>query len=220
MADQTTPRGSAMLTGTRRRLVKAGAAVAWTVPVMHTLSPETAFAGISPGQSSADVICTNRASACDTNTTSVSRFCYDCKDGNVQPFNPGGFMVRATICIGNQLCNLSATLSVQKPDGTTLPGFGPFGLIGAASAVQYCIGTGPAVNTTAAATVTIDGISGPTCVRIDWHFKLDDNVPCTSFGGDYVFRVDAQCGKEGVVVLKDTVRAVLKTEQGCTTGCP
>lgn len=44
MSDQITRHGSAMLTGTRRRLVKAGAAVAWTVPVMHTLTAQQAFA--------------------------------------------------------------------------------------------------------------------------------------------------------------------------------
>jgi hypothetical protein len=219
MADQLTPRGSALLSGTRRRLVKAGAAVAWTVPVMQTLSAEMAFAGISPGQSSADVICTNRQSACDTNTTSVSRFCYDCKDGKVQPFTPGGFMVRATICIGSQQCNLTATLSVYR-SGNLLSDFGPFGLIGAASAVQYCVGSGPAVNTTAGAEVKISNINGPTCVRIDWHLILDDNVLCEGFGGDYVFQVTAECNNEGIVTLKDTVAAVLKTEQGCTTGCP
>jgi hypothetical protein len=55
MADQLTPRGSALLSGTRRRLVKAGAAVAWTVPVMHTLTAQQAAAvtpptkGCSPG---------------------------------------------------------------------------------------------------------------------------------------------------------------------------
>jgi|GEM_PF-2155428 len=48
MSDERLPHGNALLRGTRRRLVKAGAAVAWTVPVMQTVSVAQATGTVTP----------------------------------------------------------------------------------------------------------------------------------------------------------------------------
>ena len=215
MSDQITQHGSAMLTGTRRRLVMAGAAVAWTVPVMHTLTAGHTFAAVSPGRFDVQLTHTS-GDPCDTRTP-ISQFCYQCNpQGNVIFYNPGSYFVQAYICNDATPCQVTATLTA--PFGNTFDN--PFQFQNA-QAVHVCRNRGtPSQSSTSLASstsVTLN-LAANECVVIEWHLDTSPNIPCNPpslpTSKTYTFTV-ALSGNCGSFADADAVTAFLQGFQGC-----
>ncbi len=214
MADQITQQGSALLTGTRRRLVKAGAAVAWAAPVMHTLTAGHTFAAVSPGRFDVQLTETT-GNPCDTRTP-ISQFCYQCTSGKVVFYNPGSYFVQAYICNDATPCTVTATLTA--PFGNTFST--PFEFQND-QAVHVCRNRGtPSQSSTSlpsSQTVTLN-LAANECVVIEWHLDTRANIPCDPpslpSNQTYAFTVSLSgtCGSFGDT---DTVTAYLKGSQGC-----
>jgi hypothetical protein len=208
MADQLTPRGSALLSGTRRRLVKAGAAVAWTVPVMHTLTAQQAFAAVT---GRFDVQLTDTiGSPCD-DRADVAYFCYQCTDAKVVYYKPGSYFVQAIFCNGPAPCS-SLTATLAAPLGSDFDN--PFVFSGP-QAVHVCRnrGTGQQSDTSSASSssVTISNVAANECLVIEWHLDTSPNIPCPSpmpSSKIYAFTVSISgCGN---ISGSDSVTAYLK----------
>ena len=214
MTDEIALRGSALLSGTRRRLVKAGAAVAWTVPVMHTLTAEHAFARISPGRFDVQLTHT-RGEPCDTRTP-IAQFCYKCNpQGNVVFYDPGSYFVQAYICNDATPCQVTATLTA--PFGSTFAA--PFEWQND-QAVHVCRNRGTASQSStslpSSSAVTLN-LAANECVVIEWHLDTGSNIPCPSSmpaSQTYTFTVTL-IGTCGGFTDQDSVTAYLKGSHDC-----
>jgi len=180
MADQLTPRGSALLSGTRRRLVKAGAAVAWTVPVMHTLTAQQAFA-VTPCVTVTPTLRKTNLGPCDERDLQP-KIC--CNTGEA-------YFIRFRVCATTTCTSLSLTATLPAllvfQDGCAKVCVDSTDVTGSSSIT--CAGHGQS----GAVTVTLPGsLAAGQCANIDIFVKRGSECPPSSGSVNVTYSVT--CG--------------------------